>query len=223
MKRILLLVFLLATAGCLRPPEILPPEGGGVKNAAAVCRKPFPVGNWRFMHSVFAHMPDGRYINMIGVTIIHPAEEKINVAILTVEGAVLFEAIYDKTLDVLRASPAFDSPGFAEGLIEDIRLMFFSPRNPPVETGVVEADETICRYEADSGEIIDIIQKRENLWRILRYDRKSRLLRTVEAWFPDRTYMYNRQKHPEKYTLRSVRPVEYKLDFELISAEPLDE
>ena len=64
---------------------------------------------------------------MMGLTVLSSRLRSNRSVIMSLEGFVVFDGEVNQGLTVHRALPPFDSPGFAEGLMADIRLIFFQP------------------------------------------------------------------------------------------------
>ena len=90
-------------------------------------------------------MADGPVSTVIGVTSL--AGDEISCALMTVEGLTLFAAVFKTGAEpeVRRAVPPFDRPGFARGLMADVRTIFVQP---PAETCFTENWRTIPRFAA---------------------------------------------------------------------------
>ena len=98
---------------------------------------------------------------------------------MSIEGLRLFEAHDDGTLTIRRALPPFDRPALADGMMQDIRLIFFRPEAPPLLSGTMPSGEPGCRYTLADG-IEDIVRKPSGEMVIHRYDGKNRLIRRVD-------------------------------------------
>jgi hypothetical protein len=123
----------------------------------------------------------GRKGMMLGVTLIRPQENRIHAVMMTIEGLVMFDGRWEAgEVTIARGVPPFDSPHFARGLLEDIRLVFLPPAGEPSAVGISEDGTPVCRYEGEGGQTVDVIADPENGWRIHRYA-GGRLLRTVQA------------------------------------------
>ena len=93
---------------------------------------------------------------MLGLTVMSsPAAERRSV-LMTLEGFVVFDGEYDGRLTVHRALPPFDSPHFADGLMEDIRLVFFEPEGPVVARGTLRTGGPVRRYRLPDGGTVDV-------------------------------------------------------------------
>ena len=119
---------------------------------------------------------------MMGLTLMSsPATGRYRSVLLTLEGFVVFDAEYDGRLTVHRALPPFDSPHFAEGLMEDIRLVFFEPDGPVVASGTLKDGGAVRRHRLPDGGTVDLELLPGDDWRIRRYDPSETLTRTVRA------------------------------------------
>ena len=121
------------------------------------CVKFFPQGKWQFVHSIVFSLRNGVSSTVIGVTSLNGTE--IESALVTVEGLTLFEAAYhdDNSFEIRRAVPPFENPGFAEGLIRDVRAIFQLPIDSEVQTGHLAGKTPVCRYTDADGKITDIL------------------------------------------------------------------
>lgn len=185
MKRyLILMVGLLGLAACAGPPKIYSLADTSNESGMA-CEKPFPVGDWQFLHTVEAQFTGGKKSVLMGVTDIYSQSNNIRSVIMTVEGLVLFEAEYGRKLLVLRGIPPFDSHEFAQGLMDDIHLIFFRPQGEISETGRLQNGAMICRYEDGNGRMIDTIINTNGSWELRQYDQHNRLGRRVRSLPPE--------------------------------------
>lgn len=210
---------MLLVAACAGPPRIAVPPDDTHDAFAAACAAVFPQGDWQFAHAIQAHLPDGSRQTLIGITRISTAAQAFEGAMLTLEGMVLFQARYDGTaIEVKKAVPPMDQPGFAQGLIDDIALLFFPPAAPPAQTGLVKDGARICRYPLDDG-IQDVVVQPDGRWEIRRYGSNGRLRRTV---LPDGSEARHPQGFPSRLELRAHGAKGYRLNMSLMEAVPLD-
>ncbi len=179
-RKLLIAVGLVLALACSRlqriplAPEGLPAEGFCEKSAVV-----FPLGKWQVLHSIKAELPGGAHFTAMGVTVFSSGLRTHRSVIMTFEGFVVFDAEYDGRLIVHRALPPFDSPHLADGLMEDIRLIFFKPSGQVVAAGKVNGGATVCRHETPDGGRIDIARTRAGQWELRRYDSEGLLARTV--------------------------------------------
>ena len=216
-------LFLFIAAGfvfssCSNLPKVRP-AGDLASKEHRSCPNPFPAGKWQFVHSIEAAMPGGRSVFVTGVVVISSAERSFRCAIMTLEGLAVFEAEWDRQLTVNRAIAPFDSKPFAQGMVEDIRLLFLQPPGSPLEWGFLENGNRICRYGESDGGVVDVASKGSGNWEIRRYARDFRLLRTVNMAPGKKT---DHAGMPQKIELTAHGSEGYKLIMNLIEAVPLD-
>ena len=107
---------------------------------------------------------------MMGLTLMSSPGRSCRSVLMTLEGFVVFDGEYDGRLTVHRALPPFDSPHFAEGLMEDIRLVFFEPDGPVVASGTLKDGGAVRRHRLPDGGTVDLELLPGDDWRIRRYD-----------------------------------------------------
>jgi hypothetical protein len=118
---------------------------------------------------------------IIGVTLADPSTRFISCAIMTAEGMVLFEAESGPdALKVTRALPPFDSMDFAKNMIEDIKLIFFTPEGKIQKKGNLPDGAAVCRYHEENGDWIDVITDKSEGTAIKRYSSVGILKRQVK-------------------------------------------
>lgn len=213
MRRIVVTVFMAAIlAACSGLPEISPPDGSYstlfLKNDPQV----FPKGRWRFVHAIEAGLPGGEKAFMMGVTRVDSDQGDIHSILMTIEGLVLFDAEWNGEITVNRAVPPFDSENFANGLMGDVRMMFFSPGRKPVQTGFTKTGAKVRRFQ--NGEATtDVIIHPDDSWTIRQY-LGNRPRRTLHA-DPERG---PGGKFPERLNLTAHIPSGYSLHLRLVDA-----
>ena len=215
-------LFLFIAAGfvfssCSNLPKVRP-AGDLTAKAPHACPNPFPAGKWQFVHSIEAAMPGGS-VFVTGVVVISSAERSFRCAIMTLEGVAVFEAEWDRQLTVNRAIAPFDSKPFAQGMVEDIRLLFLQPSGSPLESGFLANGNRICRYVESDGGIVDVESKGNGNWEIRRYARDFRLLRTVNMASGKKA---DHGGIPPRIELTAHGSEGYKLIMNLIEAVPSD-
>ena len=176
------LLLVVLAGSCTSLPRIEPgPEAAG-RDRSVNCRAVFPVASWRFVHAietVIAGRPAGV---MMGVTVISPEQRSVEAVIMTLEGLVLFHARgSEMAIDIQRAVTPFDSPDFARGLLEDVTLLFLAPKAVKSITGFTAGGTYTCRYFRSDDSVVDVIPATDGGWKILEYDRRSRLKRSSAA------------------------------------------
>lgn len=212
-RRVILSVLMLQTISCSSLPVIKPaPQDAAINHK---CGQPFLASPYRFVHKIEAALPGGKTGTLLGITRVEPLERSVSSAITTVEGFLLFEARYDKTLHVYRALPPFNTESFAEQTMADIRLIFLPPAGPPSDLGVLADGAAICRYDGADGKVIDVIVHQDNTWKIQSYYGHL-LLRKISA-------LLVRDRIPGILELNGFEALRYSLRFTLISADPVEE
>jgi hypothetical protein len=177
---VFLLVMLLV--GCAQLPRLQTPADSAVTPA---CEGLFPQGCWELVHTIQAAPPGGRIQTMIGASRICSAERSIHCVLMSLEGLVLFEADYDGGISVRRAVGPLSRDGFADGLIQDILLIFFAPQGELQCIGRLADGSGVCRYAAAGNQTRDIIALPRGGWQIRAYDARKRLARTVTYAAPE--------------------------------------
>lgn len=204
-------------AACSHVPALKPLPALDRQQVGSRCRSVFPSGNWQVVHSIEADLY-GRKSMLMGVSLLWPEKRRIHAVLMTIEGFVVFEAVFDKTVSVKRAVPPFDKKGFAHGLGQDLFLLFFSPRTDlEPETGLDEKGREICRYKGCDGKATDVLPDPAPDWQLKHYDEKGHLSRQVSAGFTGNV----KTGFPKKMILSAHGPARYQLKMTLIGAEPL--
>jgi hypothetical protein len=152
----------------------------------------------------------------MGLTVISSSNRTAQVVIMTFEGFVVFDASYDNQITVKRAIAPFDSEVFANGLIEDINLIFFKPSGPVMASGFLKGGAAVCRYQKPDGSIVDIISQGEDNWEIKQYLPDFRLARIVKS-----IYSADREGISDQIELIAHGSPGYTLVMDLVEAIPL--
>lgn len=208
---LLLLLGMLFLQACAGLPRIRTIDNAGVLNILFSCEKAFPIGKWQFTHVITATLPEGGEAQLMGVTEISSNPERIRAVMMTIEGLVLFDGVEDGQLTIKRGVAPFDSPEFAQGLMEDIRLIFFKPAGDPIDLGLTEDGFRVCRYRVSDDEVVDVMVASDDRLEIRKYG-NERLTRRVTR---------DSDPLPEKIALTAYGPARYGLKLRLISAEQI--
>ncbi len=140
---------------------------------------------------------------------------------MSIEGLVLFDGVYRREVVINRGIQPFDSKEFAEGLMNDIRMVFFPPVGEPAGTGILSNGSHVCRYMNDTTTIVDVIIAPNHNWEIRQY-RNGNLNRSVKAYIKERRANDGVQKaFPGRIELSVNKEPGYALTLRLIRAEPL--
>ncbi len=163
-------LLMVCLTGCATAPQFRLPEltasGSGQKTTG--CAAVFPEGNWQFAHTIDFTLENGSGTPVIGITSLNGND--IDVALITVEGLTLFDAVFhhDGSSEVRRAVPPFDGPEFANGLIGDIRAIF-QPPTGSVALGQIAGMTSACRYTSKEGRVVDVLLDGSDCWQIKSY------------------------------------------------------
>jgi hypothetical protein len=99
---------------------------------------------------------------------------------MTAEGMVLLEAESGaEKLNVHRALPPFDSGDFVINMIDDIKLIFFPPQGLLQQKGNLPDGSTACRWQAQNGDVIDVIASKPEITEIKKYSACGSLKRHI--------------------------------------------
>lgn len=204
----------LLLASCAGLPPISP--DAGMERSADPARV-YPQGSWQFLHSLQAAMPGGRQLGLLGLTLLSSTDRRHRSVLMTLEGFVLFDGESESDrLTVHRALPPFDSPHFASGLMEDIRLVFMEPEGPTVAAGRLEDGGKVRRVRPASG-TVDVETLPDGSWRIRQYSSSDRLIRTVTA----RHGSGDIAGFPQSIELTASGGQEYQIVMTLLEAVPV--
>jgi len=219
MNRLRLLpLIVLVLVSCHSLPAITP-NGKIPADIEAACAAIFPRQAWRMVHTIQTDFPGGRKGVMLGVVSLAPDENSVACALLSIEGLRLFEAHDDGTLTIRRALPPFDRPALANGMMQDIRLIFFRPEAPSLKSGMMPSGEPGCRYTLADG-IQDIVRKPSGEIVIHRYDGNNRLIRRVTITHCHPAGAAGNEAVPCRILLEAFHPVHYQLELDLVEARP---
>ena len=148
---------------------------------ALTCPSPFLKEKYRLVHAIEIRMAGNTRSAIIGVTLADPSTRFVSCAIMTAEGMVLLEAESGPDgIKVNRALPPFDSADFAKNMIEDIKLIFFTPEGKLQRRGYVADGSIVCRYREENGEWIDVIENKSEGLQIKRYSASEILKRHIK-------------------------------------------
>lgn len=209
-------------SACSSLPEIKPAENTALPAPLQECRQIFPQGRWQFLHTIEATMPGGKKGTLMGVTIISSRGETVQSVIMTIEGLVLFDARYDQELVINRAVPPFDSQNFAQGLMQDIRLIFFEPRGPLIDSGILKNRQAVCRFQSPDGQMVDIVHRSNDSWEIRQYTTSLHLNRTAGVFFNKTQADPDFSEIPKRLELRAHGHPGYSLVMRLVEAIPIN-
>jgi hypothetical protein len=213
MKRylfVLSIIISFLTLSCKSLPVIEPGKSGFKPDI-----NPFLEKKYQLTHSIKADLPNGDKLLVIGVTIVDPAERSIQAILMTIEGLVLFDISYERnTLIINRGLPSVDSSNFALALVDDLKLIYFTPDSENLESGTMDRKH-IKRYKCNDKTVIDVISEENKTMKINKYDSSNSLVRTVNI------FSINNEGLPQKLELTAPGLFGYSLYMELVNAEKL--
>ena len=211
-KFLLILIFFLSS--CQTLPVINSPSSLKDEKSFA-CPSPFLKEKYRLVHTIETRTAGNIQSAIIGVTLADPSTRSISCAIVTTEGMVLFEAEAGLgKLKVNRALPPFDSEDFAKNMIEDIKLIFFTPEGKIQNKGYITDGSTVCRYLKKNGDWIDVIENKSEDMEIKRYSSTGALKRRI---------LFNKTTKNiyQRIELQANELFDYSLLMNLIEAQPV--
>jgi hypothetical protein len=222
MKPILLLLSVwVIILSCSSLPQVYPAGDATDPQPGRVCGGPFPDGDWQLLHSIEATLPGGKKGFLMGLTVISSTKRTAHCVIMTLEGFVVFDAVYDKKISIKRAIAPFDSEDFAYGMMADIDLIFFKPAGSIITSGYLKNGAAVCRYQKPDGRLVDVISRAAHNWEIRQYLADYRLVRTVKSMFAEEPGSAGRKGIADKIELKAHGLPAYELDMELVEAIPL--
>ena len=222
MKRAFLPILLVTALTACSSLPVIRPTAPSAPTAHDFCREIFPQTAWHMVHSIATEWREGRRGVMMGVVSLAPEDKAVDCALLSIEGLRLFEARHDGRLTVRRALPPFDRPALAEGMMADIRLLFFPPPGPPLTVGRLAGGEPVCRYDLPNG-YEDIVRGPSGDVVIQRYDRRNRLVRRAAITPCHPADAGGLEPVACRIRLEAFRPVAYRLDLDLVEARPVSD
>lgn len=215
-------VFLII-AGCAGLPTIIPLDNAPAPDEQTLSRELkllFPSESFQFVHAIELTMQGGHSAMLMGVVNIHPRQQAVHCVLMTLEGLVLFEADHTRdrfTID--RATPPFDSPALAQGLISDIELIFFKPRGTFEAQGNLENKNRILRFSETDGGTLDIVSSPDKtVWTQNQRTPSHRIKRSVRYIFPKAPANSRPFVFPTSITLTAAFPSRYTLTMTLTDA-----
>jgi hypothetical protein len=190
--------------------------------AGTLAEPPFPQGRWQLVHRIEARFPGNRKALMMGALELDSASGRLSCALMTVEGFTLFSASLEPgaaaELRIIRAVPPFDGPGFAEGLMADLGLIFFTPRNARRQIGRAD-HKPVWRYHRSNGSITDVIALSPDQFRIDHYNANAKKVRRAVLHMPPSSAPG--EALAREILLEALGDAGYTLKLSLIDAVPL--
>ncbi len=235
MKTIFCLLISLGLLSCSlpRPETMVPLQATALADTSLLrkCMALWPGNGWQFVHTIDFTVNGRKSGSLLGVTVID-LDGELRCALLTTEGLPLFEARFgggpdgqdghdataSDTPEILRALPPFDKPGFARGLVEDVRLLFTAPEMRNGITGRNDENLLVCRLDSPNGTTLEIIPGDRGDFDLLSYAENGRPSRRVTA---RGTVAVNGRLLPKKLILHAADSMDYTLTMTLVSAQHL--
>ena len=210
---ILFLGVLAFSMGCA--PLTERSKGPALSGDVSFCYAIFPVERWESVHKVEAAIQGKAIFTLLGVTRGDPKEDGLHSLLLTPEGFILLEAeMRDGKTRTLKAIAPFDSPAFTSGLMEDVRLLFLSPKGKPASGGKREDGTCTCLWARPDGSSTQIKGSMDLGWRIVRRDEHGDVTREILLNGP---FVNGWATHME---LRAFKPASYNLRLTLVQMGP---
>jgi len=209
-----LLVALAFLGGCAAaPPPALVPLSGPPTGLEQACASVYPRGRWQFVHLIEFQRGNDRG-TVIGVTVLD--RERIDCILTTTEGMTLFQAREGQQLEILRAVPPFDRPGFGTGLMRDVHTLFRRPGAASVRYGSLGGEE-VCRLLAPDGRVTDILPAGDHCFRIHTWSPDRSATQTVVA---DQCRIRQGYRLPGTLVLSAAGAEPYTLRMTLVDVQP---
>ena len=177
---------------------------------------PFLKNKYQLTHSIKADLPNGDTLLVLGVTIADPVQRSIHAVMMTVEGLVLFEIDFSNdsvTLNRSMPMQGINPLDFAKSLIDDLKLIYFTPDCYSVETGYLN-NSYIKRYNCNDG-TVDVIEQEKGDVDIIKYEKSNGIIRKVNI------YSINKEGLPDKLELSAPGIFGYTLFLELVNFEKI--
>lgn len=172
----------LLLGACTHLPAIQPMDVARRPCLETDCQSHFPQGRWQLVHNIGARLHGGKQATFTGVVVLSTRDQSIHCVLLTLEGMVLFEAVDDgQKTAVRRAFGPFDNDHFAQGVMADIRFLFFKPEGLLIATGTYGDGTPGCRYQGPGETIVDLVELADGGWRMRQYDGRGTELRRMTA------------------------------------------
>lgn len=178
----LMVGMLMLLGACAHLPDIQTADANRLPAMEKDCRSHFPQGRWQLVHTIVARFDGGRQASFTGAVVLSTRDATIHCVLMTLEGMVLFEAEHDgRTTVVQRAFGPFENTHFAQGVLADIRFLFFRPEGDLIAAGLTGNGNRVCRYQGPGETTVDLLALADGGWRMQQYDGQARVLRCVTA------------------------------------------
>ena len=209
--------------GCAHLPEIVPDSHSATEPARDIVGRIYPSGDWQFSHIIHAKVPGGKTVEMMGVSVISSTDSTIRCVLMTLEGLVLFSGRFDGDLTVERAVSPFDRPGFSEGLMSDLNLLYFPPKAPMAGQGRFPDGARVVRVRSKDEVTTDLVLREDQTWAIYEYSSGSKLVRSIEARDVSSVEEGEGDMVAKSIVLKRPGIFGYRLDMRLVEAIRLED
>ena len=222
MKSIVLLLIVVGLVlSCASLPPLLPAGRPMTVETNQTCQGLYPHGEWQLYHTIEAKLPGRQSGFLMGLTVLSSRERSAQCVIMTLEGFVVFDALYDGQVTIKRAVAPFDNHAFAQGVMADIQLIFFKPLADEISGGVLSDNVPVCRHLLPDGNVIDLVNPENNHWETRLYRSNHRVMRIVQSMIKDKPPGENLTGIANKIELTALGTPGYKLTLDLVEAIPL--
>jgi len=212
------ILFFIAACGTL--PQLQHADSRMRPEGPPECRRQLLQGRWQFQYAIEATFPEEQKSVLIGVSVVSAESGSIHSVLMTIEGVVVFDARYDREIQILRAIRPFDTERFARGLLNDFRLVFFKPEGALIETGTLPNGSYVCRYQQPDRLVVDIVGYSDHHWQVQQYGRWFTEKRMADIFFND-NFRFDGFHAPSRLKLTVSGYAGYTLDMDLIEAVSL--
>ena len=222
MKSIVLLLIVVGLVlSCASLPPLQPAGKPMTVETNQACQGLYPHGEWQLYHTIEAKLPGRQSGFLMGLTVLSSLERSAQCVIMTLEGFVVFDALYDGQVTIKRAVAPFDNHAFAQGVMADIQLIFFKPLTDEISLGVLSDNVPVCRHLLPDGNVIDLVNPENNHWETRLYRSNHRVMRIVQSMIKDKPPGENLTGIANKIELTALGTPGYKLTLDLVEAIPL--
>jgi hypothetical protein len=188
-----------------------------------LCSKPFPSGQKQYVHSLVVTLPDGDASLMTGITTVSAEQRSVHVTVMTPEGLTLFAGrLQEDRVEILRRISFFSTATFAEGLLNDVRLIFLKPAAQLIEVGRTEQGSQVCRYRQIDKSVLDMVIDKHGDWELVQYGANSQPNRRVIARYSTSGVRSVGNDTPDSIKLIVTGHFHYTLDMQIIQSMDIE-
>jgi hypothetical protein len=170
---------LLLCVGFLSGCATVPPSLTLSTDFKSFCTDIYVSPPWQITHRIRAELHGAIMGDFIGIT--RADRKSLRSVLLNPEGWVLLDASQrEGKVTIHMARPPFDQPAMAEGLLNDVELLFLPPSGPQ-GSGLDRDGFHICRCYLPNGEILDRKAIADGSWRLTLFGSEGQVKTTVTA------------------------------------------